>query len=340
MATLRDVARLAGVSIGTASSALNQGRKVKDSTRRKVLEAASVLNYRPNGVARDLKTQRTDTIVVFLHDLAGPFYSELIRGIQSVADERGYATIISRGGVGRQIAWTRFVVEGRVDGAIVLDPTVPDEVIRSTACSTLPIVLLDRTLDTPYCLHVAADHEDGAYQITKHLLLSGLRRIAFVSGPIDSHDSSLRFRGYHKALSEFGINIDETLVFRGDFTERSGLLAARAILSHENLPEGIFAANDEMALGVLSGCEASGIKVPDQVAVVGFDDIAIASYVRPALTTVRQPMYELGGVAARSLFRAIDGEQDVSSQVLPTTLVVRDSSKRPSVNDTPMAQSV
>ncbi|WAH41382.1 LacI family transcriptional regulator [Alicyclobacillus fastidiosus] len=327
MATLKDVAKLAGVSIGTASSALNRHSGVKESTRKKVLEAASLLNYRPNGAARDLKTQKTDTIGVFLHDLAGPFYSELIRGIQDVADEYEYATIASRGGKGRNTSWTRLFVEGRVDGAIVLDPTVPDEVIRSTVGPTLPIVLLDRILDVPYCLHVAADHEGGAYEVTKHLLESGIRRIAFVSGPSDSHDSNLRFRGYKRSLEEFGIELDHSLIYRGDFTEGSGALVARAMLSRDDLPGGVFAANDEMALGFIHGCESSDIIVPDQIAVVGFDDIIVASYVNPALTTVRQPMYELGVVAARNLFRTIRGEKDISPVILPTQVIIRDSSK-------------
>lgn len=327
MATLKDVAKLAGVSIGTASSALNRYAGVKDSTRKKVLEAASLLNYRPNGAARDLKTQKTDTIAVFLHDLAGPFYSELIRGIQDVADEYEYATIASRGGKGRNTTWTRLLLEGRVDGAIVLDPTVPDEVIRSTVGPTLPIVLLDRILDTPYCLYVAADHEGGAYQVTRHLLETGMRRVAFVSGPADSHDSNLRFKGYQRALKEFGIETDHGLIFHGDFTERSGELVARAMLSCNELPEGVFAANDEMALGIIHGCESSEIRVPDQMAVVGFDDITVASYINPALTTVRQPMYELGGAAARNLFRAIRGDKDIPPVILPTQLILRDSSR-------------
>lgn len=327
MATLKDVAKLAGVSIGTASSALNRLSGVKESTRKKVFEAASLLNYRPNGVARDLKTQKTDTIGVFLHDLAGPFYSELIRGIQDVADEYEYATIATRGGRGTNTSWTRLFIEGRVDGAIVLDPSVPDEVIRSTVGPTLPIVLLDRILDVPYCLYVAADHEGGAYEVTKHLLEIGIRRVAFISGPSNSHDSSLRFRGYQRALEEYGIGLDHSLIYRGDFTEGSGALVARAMLSRDHLPEGVFAANDEMALGFMRGCDASNIVVPDQIAVVGFDDITVASYLHPSLTTVRQPMYELGVVAARNLFRTIKGEKDISPVILPTQLITRDSSK-------------
>lgn len=328
MATLKDVARLAEVSIATASGALNHHPHVKASTRKRVVDAAAVLKYRPNGVARDLKTQRTETIVVFLHDLGGPFYSELVRGIQDVAMNHGYAAIASWRAGEINTAWNRLLVEGRVDGAIILDPSIADWMINASVSENLPIILLDRKLETPFCYHVAADHEAGAYQATKHLLDLGLKTVAFISGPLASHDSVKRFKGYQRALDDYRLSVDGRFVLHGNFTEQGGYLAAEAIVSQGMLPEGIFAANDEMAIGVLAGLKAKGISVPDDILLVGFDDIRLAQYVTPGLTTVRQPMYELGAIATEVLFKAFQGERNMPPVMLPTELIVRNSTQR------------
>ncbi len=328
VATLKDVARLAGVSIATASGALNRQPRVKETTRSKVLDAAALLKYRPNGIARDLKTQRTDTIAVFLHDLGGPFYSELMRGIQDMAEKYGYAAIAGRGTGDNNRTWTRLLLEGRVDGAIVMDPEMPDQIIRGSAGDSLPIVVLDRQLTTPHSFIVGTDNVGGACQATNHLLDAGASTVAFVSGPAQTYDSIMRYRGYEKALLDRGVPLDRRFIFQGNFTEQSGVLAAQAMVLQGGLPDAVFAANDEMAIGILSGFRAHGVEVPRDCLLVGFDDIRLAQYVTPSLTTVRQPMYELGTVATEVLFKSLQGERSGEPIILKTELVVRDSSRR------------
>ncbi len=328
MVTIKDVARLAGVSIATTSMALNNQARVKESTRNKVLEAAAALQYRPNGLARDLKVQRTELIGVLLHDLGGPFYSELLRGIQDVADSNGYTAIVVRSAGGKGTAIDRFLFESRVDGAIVLDPHIDDQTIRKVASRNLPVVLLDREIQVPYVYRVNANHEEGAYTATRHLISMGLKDIAYIGGPADSAHNILRFKGYQRALAEYHIPVPTRLTFHGGFTEKGGYTAAYTMIAQKLIPEGIIAANDEMAIGVLGAFKNLGIRVPEDVALVGFDDIRLAQYVTPSLTTVSQPMYELGTVATHILFRALQGEEEIEPITLPTEIVIRQSSMK------------
>lgn len=296
------------------------------------MEAATILQYRPNGVARDLKTQRTEMIAVFVHDLGGPFYSaffsELVRGILEVAESHSYAAIATRGAGGTNTALKHLLLEGRVDGAIVLDPLIPDHVIRSTARSSLPIILLDRSLDTPYSCIVRTDHELGAYKATKHLLEQGARSIAFVTGPPDSDISDMRFMGYQRALLASGIPLNPRLIYHGQHTEQSGMLVAEAMLSQGDLPDGVFSGNDEMAIGMLKRFRDLGVRVPGDVLLIGFDDIPLAGYVTPSLSTVHQPMYELGTLATQVLFRVLQGEPSIGPIMLEPELVERETSRR------------
>jgi len=328
MATIKDVALLAGVSVSTVSIALRHDPRVKDATRKRILEAVQSLGYRPNGIARDLKMQRTQTLAVFLHDLGGPFYSELVSGVQDVALSHGYSPIVACSVGGQGVALDRLLLEGRVDGAIILDPYIQESFIRQVAGSTLPIVLLDRDIEAPYVYRVTSDHEGGAYSATMHLLTNGFKKIAFISGPSVSPDGQMRFRGYVRALHSHGMEVEKSLVFTGDFTEPSGYAIGLMIASQENLPDAVFAANDEMAIGILKALTDRSIRVPDDIALVGFDDTRLTQYTTPTLTTVHQPMYELGAVATQILFRVLGGEQSIAPIMLETRLIVRASSER------------
>ncbi|WP_020375917.1 LacI family DNA-binding transcriptional regulator [Sulfobacillus thermosulfidooxidans] len=324
MATIKDVAKMAGVSISTASLVFNHPSRVAEPTKARILEAARLLQYRPNGIARDLRVKRTDTIAVLLHDLSGPFYSELVRGVQEIADANHYTTIISHSN--RQDAVGRLLYGNRVDGAIVLDPSISNTVVVDLAAQGLPIVALDRDIHHDNVVVVSADHEGGAFAATQSLISCGLRKILFLAGPEQSRDSDLRFLGYQKAMLEAGLDVVTAPLWRGDFTEQSGAFIMERILEHKTLPEAIFAANDEMALGILQVLREHTIRVPQDIAVMGFDDIRIAQYVNPKLSTVHQPMYELGLEAMRQLLRLLNGEPGDSKIILGTWLVLRDSS--------------
>jgi len=326
MATIKDVAERAGVSVSTVSIALKRDPRVRESTRQRILEAVQSLGYRPNGIARDLKMQQTQTMAVFLHDLGGPFYSELVSGVQDVALSYGYSPIVACSVGGKGVALERLLVENRVDGAIILDPYIEEDFIRRVAGPTLPLVLLDRDVAGPHVYRVTSDHEGGAFSVTMHLLEMGYRQIAFIGGPSVSVDGQLRFRGFARAMKHFGVDLEKRLIIIGDFTEQSGYAAALTLLSQNQLPEAVFAANDEMAIGVLRAVTERSIRVPNDIALVGFDDIRLTQYTTPALTTVHQPMYELGTVATQILFRALAGEETIAPVLLETRVVIRASS--------------
>ncbi|CAM3816014.1 LacI family DNA-binding transcriptional regulator [Alicyclobacillus pomorum] len=328
MATMKDVAKAANVALSTVSLALRNNPRVKESTRRRVLEVARQLQYRPNGIARDLKTRRTETICILLHDLGGPFYSEIIRGVQDIATSKGYNTIASGSLGGRNGSAVRLLSERRVDGVIVLAPDVDDETIVTAAGPDLPVIVLDRELTADYVYSVRVDNEQGGYQVTKHLLELGHRRIVFISGPADTLDSELRYRGYVKAMKEFSAPESKRFDYMGGFTEEGGYVVGKVMSAQPILPDAVFASNDEMAIGLLKAFSEKGIRVPDDVAIVGFDNIRIAEYVQPPLTTVRQPMYEMGSVAAQLLFQALAGNFELQPVRLATELVVRQSSQR------------
>jgi len=328
MSTMKDVAKAANVALSTVSLALRNDPKVKEVTRRRILEVARELQYRPNGIARDLKTRRTDTICILLHDLGGPFYSELIRGVQDVATSRGYNTIASGSLGGRNGSAVRLMSEHRVDGVIVLAPDVDDDIIIQSAAEDLPVVVLDRDLTADFVYSVRVDNEQGGYLVTRHLLEMGHQRIVFVSGPADTLDAELRYRGYLKAMREFSAPESKRFDYNGQFTEQGGYTVGKVLGAQSELPDAVFASNDEMALGILRAFEEKGIRVPEDVALAGFDNIRIAQYVRPPLTTVQQPMYEMGAVAAQLLFQALGGSHVLESVQLATNLVVRQSSQR------------
>jgi LacI family transcriptional regulator len=328
MVTIKDVAKAANVAISTVSLALRNDPRVKESTRRRVLEAAAQLKYTPHGIARDLKVRKTETIGLLLNTFGGPFYSELIRGVQAVTVEHGYDLIASITYRGKYGSVARLLSERRVDGVIVLSPDVDDETILRAASQQLPIVVMDRELQAENVYSVQVDNEQGGYEVTKHLLQLGFKDIAFLSGPSDSPDNSRRYSGYLRALNEYGVSPIKRYEMVADFTEDGGYNAAVTMCALGNLPEAIFAANDEMAIGVIRAFQERGILVPDDVAVVGFDDIRLAEYVSPALTTIRQPMYTLGLVGAHKLFQALRGEVNNDPVKLPTELIVRKSSMK------------
>lgn len=321
MPTIKDVAKLAGVSISTASLAFNHPSRVAEETRLRILDAAKHLQYRPNGAARDLRIRRTQTVAVLLHDLSGPFYSELVQGVQVEADRCHYNVIISHSN--RQDAVNRLLYENRVDGAILLDPNVSDQIVLDLADQHFPIAALDRDLTHDCLVSIAADHEGGAYEATRYLLSAGYHDILFLAGPKNSLDSQLRFRGYQRALVDAHLSPPECPVAHGDFTEAGGMRETEKIVRQGRLPEAIFAANDEMALGVLQVLREHQIVVPNDIGLMGFDDIRIAQYVTPPLSTVHQPMYELGLQAMHQLLCLLSGDPVQPRIVLSTSLILR-----------------
>jgi LacI family transcriptional regulator len=222
----------------------------------------------------------------------------------------------------------KFLKEKRVDGAIVLANNISDEIIVESARERFPIVLLDRHLDGDFVINVEVDNYHGGFLATEYLIKNGHREIAYISGPPDSRDSDLRFEGYKKALRDNGLSYQSKWNISGDFTREGGYHATKMLIMQGNLPSAIFYANDEMAIGGLQVFEENGIKVPDEISVIGFDDIQLAQYVNPPLTTIRQPKYEMGALAVHLMFQVLNGQEVEKNYKLSTELVERQSVKK------------
>jgi LacI family transcriptional regulator len=327
-ATIRDVAREAGVSVATVSRVFNNSGPVREETRRRISDVALRLRYSPNSAARSLSRQQADTIGVLLPDLYGEFFSEVIRGIDQLVQREGWHLLVSSSHNERtDIEAALRAMRGRVDGLLVMSPDLDARALSENLPANLPVVLLNCEVDGRAYDSLNIDNYGGALAMMGHLLERGHRRIGLITGLPRNHDARERLRGSHAALAAAGLRADPCLVVQGDFSESSGYRAAHVLLERGPLPTAIVAGNDSMAIGALSALVESGVRVPEDVALVGFDDIPIARYVAPPLTTVRVRIPELGGRAAARLLAALaqDGAREPVQELLPTELVIRRS---------------
>jgi LacI family transcriptional regulator len=327
-ASIKEVALKAGVSIATVSRVLNDKGPVAVETRRRILDAIEKLRYVPHGAARSLITNQTDTIGVLLPDLYGEFFSEVIRGIDQAARRNGFHVLISGFHSDRaEIEAVLRAFRGRVDGLIVLSPDVDAQALRRNLPDTLPVVLLDTPVDGADFDAINLDNHGGAFAMTRHLAGLGHRRIALIRGPEENADARERRRGYRDALRAAGIQPAPDLELPGDFSEAAGFEAGRRLLALEPRPTAVFAANDSMAIGCLFALREAGVGVPGDVALAGFDDIPIARYLTPALSSVHVPIAELGTRAMERLLFAVQSKNGHArrQETVATTLVVRGS---------------
>lgn len=325
--TIKDVAKAAQVSIASASRAMNGHGSVSPDVRRRVDEAARSLRYVPHAGARNLITRRTQTLGVLLPDLHGEFFSELIRGIdqRARADRMHVLVSSSHGDADEAVAAIR-TMRGRVDGLLVMSPHLDAGVVREHLPPSIPVVLMNtpaQARDAEACDAISIDNVAGARAMVAHLRDRGCKRIALVGGPAHNYDAQERLRGYRDALGA-----QPELVIEGDFSEQSGYRAAQTLLGLDERPDAIFAANDMMAIGCLFALTEAGIDVPGDIALAGFDDIPIARFVTPPLSTVRVRIAELGQQAAGALLRAIAGPSEPLTLTLPVELVARESTNR------------
>lgn len=325
--TIRQVAKAAGLSVATISRVLNGKGPVRAATRRKVLKAVSELRWAPHGAARSLTTNETKTIGVVLPDIFGEFFSEVIRGIDVTARRSGFHVLVSSSHSDRaETVDVLRAMRGRVDGAVVMSPTIPPPILRQNLPQGLPVVLLNCFAGKGYD-SISIDNDGGAFAMARHLLALGHRRIAFIAGPEGNRDAAERCRGWRRAVRAAGAAPSAGWEVEGDFAEESGFRAAKRILELAPRPTAVFAANDAMAIGCLTGLRGAGISVPGDIAVVGFDDIPFARYTAPPLTSVHVSIGDLGARAMERLFAAIrDGDGHTYQHgTLATRLVVRAS---------------
>ncbi|MGE5551864.1 MAG: LacI family DNA-binding transcriptional regulator [Bacteroidota bacterium] len=308
MTTIRDVAREAHVSTATVSRVINGSAPVNDETRFSVLGAIERLGYRPNGVARGLSTKKTKTIGLIISDITNPFFPEVARGVEDVLSVYKYNVILCNtdSQPEKEAAYIRLLLEKGVDGIIFASVRTDKSDLSDLERRGNPWVLAGRALPGIDRDCVTVDNVLGAYQATQHLLQLGHRRIGFVSGPFHVSASMERFTGFRQAAANHGLNVDELPVIEGDFRQAGGYAAAVRMLGLQPRPTALFVANDQMAIGALEAAHDLGVQVPEEMAVVGFDDIPTASLHTIQLTTVAQPKYEIGAAATRMLLDKID----------------------------------
>ncbi len=327
--TIADVARTAGVSPTTVSLVLNGKSGVAKSTRQKVLKAAETLNYRPNASARSLALQKTNMLGVILPDIGSPFYTELIRGVEQEAGAQGYYLVLctTSGRPSREQMYSRLLWEQRVDGLVLLTPRGNESFIRGIRGNGFPLVVVDRDIQArDDVVEVIVNNFNGAIQAMEHLIGCGYRRIGFINGLAGIQASQDRLRGYQIALQEHDLPFVSEWVVSSDFTQEGGYAAMKELLAVSPSLDAVFVASDRMAVGAMGAIRQDGRRIPDDIALVGFDDVPLAAQTDPPLTTVRQPMLEMGALGVKLLLRMIKGKAIEHPKVtLQTELVVRSS---------------
>lgn len=328
--TIYDVAREANVSMATVSRVVNGNPNVKPTTRKKVLATIETLGYRPNAVARGLASKKTTTVGAIIPDISSIFFAELARGIEDIATMYKYNIILSNSDQNKdkELQLINTMLEKQVDGIIFMGGTITEEHVNQFKTSSVPVVLAATYDESNTIPSVNIDYEQASYEATKFLLDKGNKDVAFVSGEDDTLINKQKYAGYQQAFKEASITINDDYIIKGDYTYDSGIEAFDELYALESKPSAIFVSSDEMALGVIHGAQDKGLKVPGDIEVFGFDNTRLASMVRPTLSTIVQPMYDIGAVAMRLLTKYMNKE-DVSEKkvVLPHRIVERNSTK-------------
>ncbi|MGM0865682.1 MAG: LacI family DNA-binding transcriptional regulator [Bacillota bacterium] len=322
MPTLKDVAKEANVSVSTASYAINGSSLITKETREKVLTAAKKIGYRPNASAKNLKKNKSEIIGFFLSGFTGPFFNEILEGVQDVVIKNGYEMVVCASN-----SKHRLLIESYVDGAIILNFHVDDHTIDFLANEKMPIVALDREMNNPHIKNVLLQNKVGIELAVKHLVDNGHQRIGFIGGSYDSFDGEMRLAGYKESLKKYNVPFNEEDVIRARFTEISSLLVMDDYIKKNDIyPTAFVCANDEMAMGAIKALQQNGISVPNDVAIVGFDDIALSKHFNPPLSTVRIQKKLWGKTAAEVLFKMLDKQYDFETPEIPIEFIHRSSS--------------
>jgi len=333
VSTIQDVARAAGVAASTVSRYLNGQLRVSPATEARVLEAVRKLGYVPNAQARNLARRRSGVIGFVVPELRNPYFGEIADFVVEAVEQHGLLVLLcsTRSQEARQSAYIDLLATGAIDGMLYLGSFRSNERLAAAIRGGLPVVVVYEPIAGLPPVHtVVMDDYAGGYQATSYLVALGHRRIAFVSGPSELGSVQERYRGYSDALRKGGLDPDQQIRLSGHFTEQFGMSALPYLLAAAEPPTAAFVPSDYIALGVLSAAEANGIRVPQDLSIVGFDDIRFSQYVRPRLTTIRSPLDRLAETGVDLLFERL-GDQDTPArtEVLPVELVVRESAAPP-----------
>ncbi len=334
--TIKDIARVANCSYATVSRALNNKPGINSQTRLRIIEVAGQLGYQPNAIARGLVMQRTHTIGLVIPDIVNPFFPEIARGVEDVASDHGYTVFLCNANwdQAKENVYLKALQEKRVDG-IIVKPSSDLSSLDSAGHTylnkiNLPIVIFSSQSSTGDHSYIEIDNRRGGFIATKHLIEAGYRRIAFIGGRESSHSNSERLKGYRSALSSYEMSVDETLIANHDFYSESGYALMDSLLALPNPPDAVFTGNDIIALGVLECLQTKGIHIPSDFGVVGFDNIIFSGYPQIQLTTVSQPKYLMGKMAAEVLLNEINGisTREVRKIILEPELIIRKTTRK------------
>ncbi|MCL4424992.1 MAG: LacI family transcriptional regulator [Firmicutes bacterium] len=325
--TIKDVARRAGVAISTVSRVINNSGYVAGETRERVLRAVDDLKFVPSHMARSLVSRETKSIGLIMPDITNPFFPAIARGVEDAAKALGYTVVLCNtdDDLATEESYVKTLREKFIDGIVFVNVTSGNQEINSLLRDGMPVIALDRSQEVLEASAVLVDNVEGGYLATRYLLDRGHRLIAHISGPDYMSTSLDRRVGYRKALTEAGLEVAPGFLRRGDFRLEGGYREMKGLLSEGLRPTAVFAANDLMAIGAMQALEEVGLEVPTDVSVVGFDDITLASLVKPSLTTIRQPAYQMGQEAARLLVRRILRDEPRTEIILRGELVERNS---------------
>jgi len=327
---IKEIAKKCNVSTATVSRALNNKEPVKPETRRRILQVANEFYYKPSAYARALSSKKTDTIGVILPELVNEYFMEIIKGIDEEAHLYNKYLMISSSHSQRNDLETilEFMGSGRTDGTIIMAPSLQEEIFQVIKKSRRPVVLLNCGVNDENVVSFSIDNYRGARQIVAHLINHGYKKIGMIKGPERNIEAQNRYKGFRDILEEKGIEYRSEFVLSGDFSISAGNYGFLRLMSLEDKPEAIFAANDYTAIGIYQAARNLNIKIPEDIAIVGFDDILTSSIIVPKLTTVHAPIVELGRRALNHLVKMIEGDIDLKEpykEELSTGLVIGES---------------
>ena len=330
--TIVEVAQKAGVSIGTASRALNNDIHIAPKTRERVLKVIGELKYVANRQARSLRTTKTNMIGMMVPDLATGYIGEIMHGIDAelALNQLDLILFTTHRTAVKEANYVANMVQGMVDGLLIVLPRNPADYIGTLTHRNFPFVLIDHQGNSEPCPSVGATNWQGAYNATEYLIELGHTRIGFITDSMDLGAATARLEGYKSALQIHHIPEDPGLIYEGTFFQPDGYAGASFLLDMDNPPTAIFASNDAMAIGAMDAVHNHSLRIPQDISILGFDDIPQASLVHPALTTVRQPLEQMGGIATQMLLDMLKNPKKKTSRIeLPTELIIRSSTSSP-----------
>ncbi len=328
---IKDVARVANVSVATVSRVLNDIPLVNEETRKRVQKAIDDTGYKPNAIARSLKMQKTNTIGIMIPDISQAYYTQVVRGVEDVCNIYDYHIILCNtdSDPNKELTYLNVFLEKQCDGILYIGKSLNEELINTICHSRVPIVLGAVSDSQERILSVSINNDEAAFDMTKYLMKKGHKKIAFLRDENENSYSGIeRKKGYVRALESEGIVVNSDYERKGKYSIKGGYDLMEEILQLEDKPTAVVALNDEMALGAIRKIEDAGFKVPNDISVVGFNNFEISEWVTPSITTISQPMYDIGAISARMLIKTIKNKEDKNkSIVVPHELIIRDSVK-------------